>query len=691
MRKAHVLKIAPKETKKKGNVITVQESGDLLILNCWSDKALNARYCISKTTHEYALFINDEWTQKKLCNAYGCNPRYTYYELNGYYGKKVRFNSEEEEKKLIEAFGINREHTLSGIDTIEAHYSESVREKKWRRRADRIDTEMEKIKSLPDDFFQWAKEKIFNKDYMFCEKDKKLGKCTACGKKHLIGKKKNGESFKCSNTGKTVIVKKRKKEMLQQERCMLIQRLDSETIVARHFAINMLWKDGTKQMELDEQIRYVLGEDYFKGYYGQYGVWNATPEAEITQREWWDSNGRGFRAGKCYCYPDTEALAGTKYQYLGVQQMAEKGWKVNYNNIMASYKITRGFEYLVRGGFERITREESERLSTWGYYSSNTLNLEGETLPDLLKINKQRINRLKQNNGGRNYLAWMQYEELYNRKVPEETMKFMEKENLFPENLNFILDRMRPQQIANYLKRQAGQIHESVKNTIELWKDYLSMAERLGIDTTDEIIYRANKLRQRHDELVDRINDKSDDETVTEILKDFPEADNICKEINRSGMYGNFEHNGMCIIVPNGIKDILREGRSQHHCVASSKRYFERIQLRETYIMFIRRTEEPDTSYYTLEVEPDGTVRQKRTKFDRQDKKDIGQINEFLRAWQQEVKKRITENERQLARKSKELREKEFVEMREKDLRIPGGDYAGRALADVLEADLMAV
>ena len=40
--------------------------------------------------------------------------------------------------------------------------------------------------------------------------------------------------------------------------------------------------------------------------------------------------------------------------------------------------------------------------------------------------------------------------------------------------------------------------------------------------------------------------------------------------------------------------------------------------------------------YYTLEIEPDGTVRQKRTLFDRQHE-DIEQATEFLQKWQKAV------------------------------------------------------
>lgn len=125
-----------------------------------------------------------------------------------------------------------------------------------------------------------------------------------------------------------------------------------------------------------------------------------------------------------------------------------------------------------------------------------------------------------------------------------------------------------------------------------------------------------------------------------------------------------------------------------HHCVGSSKRYWDRIEHNEAYILFLRRKEAPDVPYYTLEIEPDGTVRQKRTKFDRQEA-DIQEVSAFLVEWQKVVSERLTKRDRRLASDSRTLREQEFKQMRKDDVRINVGDLAGQRLVDVLTADLM--
>ena len=52
-----------------------------------------------------------------------------------------------------------------------------------------------------------------------------------------------------------------------------------------------------------------------------------------------------------------------------------------------------------------------------------------------------------------------------------------------------------------------------------------------------------------------------------------------------------------------------------------------------------------------IEIEPDGTVRQKRTMYDRQEA-DIEDAKKFLKKWQKEISRRLTDEERELAKTS---------------------------------------
>lgn len=206
-----------------------------------------------------------------------------------------------------------------------------------------------------------------------------------------------------------------------------------------------------------------------------------------------------------------------------------------------------------------------------------------------------------------------------------------------------------------------------------------------GMDVNDSIIYKASKLKQRHDELVLRGQLKDLEKEAQKVAEKYPHVEQILGKIK--GIY-SYAGKKYTVIVPDGIADIMVEGRNLNHCVATSDRYMDRIERKESYVVFLRKTQAPKQSYYTLEIEPDGTVRQKRTMFDRQHP-DIEDANKFLKQWQKEVAKRLTDTDRELAKKSKELRIEGFAKMRRDRVTINTGILRGQLLVDVLMADLM--
>jgi len=224
-----------------------------------------------------------------------------------------------------------------------------------------------------------------------------------------------------------------------------------------------------------------------------------------------------------------------------------------------------------------------------------------------------------------------------------------------------------------------------LSEVITTWTDYLSMAARLGYDLNDEIIYRTNKLKLRHDQLVEIIEQEDMMLQAGEILRDFPHVEEHMRSVKATYEYGD-EH--YTVLVPDRIEDVLNEGRNLHHCVDKQDRYWDRLERKESYVFFLRRTNNIEQSYYTLEVEPGGTIRQKRTMYDRQED-DIEEATEFLQKWQKEIRKRLTKEDYALAEKSRILRLENFKQLRKDNVIINTGHLQGAKLVDVLMADLM--
>ena len=305
-----------------------------------------------------------------------------------------------------------------------------------------------------------------------------------------------------------------------------------------------------------------------------------------------------------------------------------------------------------------------------------------------LGLDAQKFRRLRQLDGDTETLAWLQLEKKTGQRIPDEMLHWFQKERISAKDLLFIADRMSLVQIKNYLQRQKQYFDGSCQQALTTWQDYLAMAERLHYDTSDEIVYRVRKLRQRHDELVLQSEAGSLEEQASKVAAKYPHVNAICVELQEKYAYSDDDYT---VLAPQDIFEIIKEGRMLHHCVGNDgagERYYDRMERRESFIMFLRRTEEPEDPYYTLEIEPDGTVRQKRTLFDRQHE-DIEQATEFLLKWQKVIAARLTGRDLKLAERSRELRKEEFIQMQKDRVIIHTGHLAGHLLAEVLLADLM--
>ncbi len=253
----------------------------------------------------------------------------------------------------------------------------------------------------------------------------------------------------------------------------------------------------------------------------------------------------------------------------------------------------------------------------------------------------------------------------------------------------------------------------TAKEAYELWADYIEMLKVTNPRFKKVPLLPKNvplfphDLKRRHDELLkekrrqerkqkqlDKAKQAEEQKnyikSLVEKYKKFKKVTKICKGITEKYTYTDGEFS---IIVPQSLQQIIEESVDLSMCIhrVENGRYFDRIQRQETYILFLRRNSDIDIPYYILEVEPNGTIQQKRTTNDAQYEEDIKAFTPFLRKWQAEIQSRLTKSDFELAKRSKELREENFADLRKTKKTINFGDNRGELLVDVLEKDLLEV
>jgi len=307
-------------------------------------------------------------------------------------------------------------------------------------------------------------------------------------------------------------------------------------------------------------------------------------------------------------------------------------------------------------------------------------------LPKKLYLDKFRLDRLRKMNPKIEHLLWLQLEKRNNTIYPDELVRYFSDQEMIPESFDFISSKMSYMKIYNYLQKQSILTKDNVMHLVIAWRDYLNMAEKQKMDITKELIYKPKNINEAHTQLIELENRKNMEDTVKKVKKKFPDVDKICKEL---GKY-EWTDGTYMVVAPEGIYDIVREGTILKHCIHTCDYYFDRISNRESYLLFLRLAKSPETPWYTMEVEPSGNIRQKRTVGDNQNK-DFEAAVPFIQKWQQIIRKRISEEDKKLAEISEAKRKENYANLRKSGNRIWHGKLKGQLLADVLENDLMEV
>ena len=337
-------------------------------------------------------------------------------------------------------------------------------------------------------------------------------------------------------------------------------------------------------------------------------------------------------------------------------------------------------EKLARIGMFRLARDLIKAS-----YDVKLLDQDATEISKILKLDKSRLKRLREMDGNVYSLRWLQYEKFANTIWPDEMIQDFGEANIGTADFGFLHIPISFVKCHNYLKKQATIMGESMQQTLTTWRDYVNMADQMKMNTKCDQIAKPKDLRAAHDELVLLKTSKELEKQAKQIEKKWPKVNKQLQKLQKFA-YTLGEYT---IVVPKNVLDIVTEGTILKHCVHTCDYYFSRIQTDESYLFFLRKTKSPDMPWYTLEVEPSGNIRQKRTTGDNQNE-DFQKAVSFLKKWQQFFQKQLTEEEAKLGEKANKLREENYTNLRKKGNRVWHGRLAGKLLADVLEQDFMA-
>ena len=550
------------------------------------------------------------------------------------------------------------------------------------------DADMKLVPKIPKGFEDWMRRDAAREFYMIHEYDpkgQKTGYCSRCKKYVPISNPKHGKTTKCPSCKAEAKFKahSRLQSLTTDDYYAEIVQKFKGGIVIRAFTQRQWYRDKeytNPNIRTHESERIMIFDDgRIKRY--EWGLYKNKYHRWIHDKKYNPHK-------KTYYYTITTKLYKRNFTHLKKHSLLKRSaidlWPelpLSVTNYIEMEKGNPAVEMLARIEMFRLAKDIIESS-----YNNKLLKQDATEISKLLKIDKSRLKRLKEMDGNIFSLKWIQLEKKANTIWPDEMIKDFGEAEFETSEFGFLDIPISYIKCHNYLKKQAAMMDESLKQTLITWRDYINMAEQLKMNTKCDQIARPKDLKYAHDELVLIKQSKGLEKQAKEIEKKWPKVNNQLPKLQK------FEYTlgEYTIVAPKCVLDIVTEGTILKHCVHTCDYYFSRIQTDESYLFFLRKSKQPDMPWYTLEVEPSGNIRQKRTTGDNQNA-DFQKAVPFLKKWQQYFKKQLTEEEKKLGEESNKLRKENYKNLRENGNRVWHGKLAGKLLADVLEADFMGV
>lgn len=663
-----------------------QNLGGILKISVCTREDLNAGILTSK----WDIYINydgDEYITRerqrdgtyKWRTAYIINLEVGYYWPRNY--DKYIYMNPEGKRSIRQLLKSEEEDVCKAVQQWQEGCKRRIEDKKIKKLTDRWDQDMKPIKDPPAGFEKWYKTVGFYGDHnvYYYGTGAQEGYCTHCMSMVSLGsvKLKHNMDGRCPSCRKKVNFISRaikKVPVWTRWRHVSCMQRYKTGLVARSFYIRREDEGiGKSEYIVEEYRREILLDGEYREY------------------DYEDYRKRGFR---------WSLQKGTIHR--GLNKLYSKNISHLLKNMHTSFPIA------VKHGVEReeilsFLYSESKRpliemlfkakLYKLGKnvrykYRYEKLNVDTtqHELTKILLLDKARLQRLRDMDGGTEVLSILQEEKKRDTIYRDEDIQLLASIEIDDIMQNEIFCYLSPEKVCNYIRRQQGIRQKQARDIWDDWTDYIGMMKKMKMDYTNEQLLKPSDLQIAHNELVAQLSLLNAKSEIQKKEKTFKAAAALLK----SGELKKYEYNNekYCIVAPSAIKDIYAEGLALKHCIHTCDIYFQRIDIRETYLLFLRKTEDPERPWYTIEVEPGGNIRQKKSVLN-ETYQDLEDALPFLTEWQQWVKKNLSAEDKKLATASDQARRDGYQQLRKEKKLIWHGRLQGTLLADALESDFM--
>lgn len=595
---------------------------------------------IACTKTEYALYDMDykKWTTRAMDNLYNHSENYTDAEMTDEDLEKVKRFLTKKKKPYI-----NYRFWSDWIDQKRIDMRWEQNHKMHEKRMERLRDRCESLLEIPTEFEHWVFEQFkFTHTLTYTKKGRNAKvTCSRCGKTveyifekityedeaRRFGEKpyhnKRGVCMECGAEGIYRAEGKYKGVCRQTRNAFMIQPTKVEgRMVVRYFNIDMIQAAEFEEISLVEIARGYIenGKKKMQIDYHKHSIY---------RDDFWDdcnlSGMRNIKIKPGLVYPKTmDYIKQSGLKYCALEMYVDRfGDNANIIGYISTYNIFPGLEILTKMGLYSLVHELTKRYTLNSY-----IDITARKPQDVLRIEKQKLNKLRIFSGSTNLLKVLQFEKEHNLHLKEEV------ENWYTFTFNRvyeyenILRFMTMEKFKNYVEKIA-KVGENKGEVAQLYLDYLNLRDRLGYDMTNTVYLYPRDLRTQHNNLVEIENKQKQDKKKAEKEEKYPNIRQQFKKLNKKYKY---KYKGLFIRPCKSASEIVDEGRIQHHCVGGDN-YLEKHNKGETYILVLRKIGEEETPFVTVEIKPDAEVEQWYGAYDKKNNEEVGLVKEEVDEW----------------------------------------------------------
>lgn len=376
--------------------------------------------------------------------------------------------------------------------------------------------------------------------------------------------------------------------------------INPQVIVARGMYVERNYSGDyyTIETSYKQTSMYVFENGNSRKFYRSYSNWY---QANSVTSDYCIFSNNSNTTLRCSYESIKAAIKGTSFQYSTYEEYLD-GDMVKFFGLFCKYPC---IEVLTKMGYKYFVSAKLNDGKTFG-----AVNWKGKTIDQILKITKHQMTELKvaKAAGISVYALTLRLFQISKKDNSNYTLQELQNiVNEYGENfeeLKKALKHTTLRRSINYIKQQLSKSppkhakkderYHLSHEVIIAWKDYISDCGKLEMNLKQEDVLFPKDLFSAHQL------------TMTQVKVQASEIFNakIAKRVLSLAKY-RFENDQFFIRPAESSDELITEGKELKHCVGG---YAEDYAKGSTSIFVIRKKSEPDTPFFTMEIQKDRII-----------------------------------------------------------------------------------